>query len=152
MDGLCEALSPGVVRDVCHRVVLGVSSFHPSRSCRAGPWGIHAHVPRVFLPPDLRIGDDHASAQVDPDVFTDGDRIGAADGKVLYSQEGNRTGSSTFQETCGLLADRHSGGCARVVLLVAGGRRIQNSNVANECFTLPVTTAATAAFGSLQMA
>jgi hypothetical protein len=69
-------------------------------------------------------------------------------GKVLYSQEGKRTGSSTFQETCGLLADRHSSGCARVVLLVEGGRRLQNSNVANGCFTLPVTTAA---FGSLQM-
>ncbi len=29
-------------RDVCHRVVLGVSSFHPSPCCIAGPWGIHA--------------------------------------------------------------------------------------------------------------
>lgn len=85
------------------------------------------------------------------DVLTNGDRIGAAGGKVLCSQEGKRTVSSTFQKTCGLPADRHFGGRARVVLLVEGGRRLRNSNVANECLTLPVTTAATAAFGSLQL-
>ena len=45
-------------------------------------------------------------------------------GEVLYTQEGKRTSSSAFEETCGLIADRHSGGCARVVLLVEGGHSL----------------------------
>src|SRR5215469_16012515 len=132
MDELCEALSPGMVPDVCYRVALGVSTFHPFHRSVTHPRTLLIHVSRVAQRRGVRAGSPARCRGVDFRFFADGDCTCSANRESVCGEERGRTSSPAFEETRGLLAGWHSGGCARVVLLVEGGRHLRAYNCAVE--------------------
>lgn len=141
MDELCEALSPGMVRDVCYRVALGVSAFHPVHRSVTHPRTVLIHIPRVAQRRAVSAGIPARCRGVDFSFSADGDWTGSANKESVCGEEKRRTNSPPFEETCGLLADWHPGGCARVVLLVEGGRHLRAYNCAVEQLLTAATTA-----------